>query len=102
MRFQKSLLFTAFLADYFLPITAILPEKGRNHLRNYAGNTEAVSFQNEVEEEVLGLWKRVLQFSVPTVAPTTIAPSPAPTTSAPVVPQAEVCTLEVSSGRRTN
>jgi hypothetical protein len=89
MRFHTFVLGAAVLADCFLMIKAV--DKGTNHLRKFE-KKEAVSFEDEVEQEVMGLWKRMLQFSVPT-----LAPSPAPTTAAPVVPQGEECNLQVSS-----
>jgi len=86
MRFQI-IAWAAVLADSALMVNAVVPEKGTNHLRKL----EKKEFQEEVEQEVMGLWKRMLQFSVPTVAPT-----PAPTTAPPVLPQGEDCALLVS------
>lgn len=98
MRLQNYLLCVTVVADFLFITEAVVPDKGSNNLRKFE-KKETVPFQDEVEREVMGLWKRMLQFSVPTMAPSpspTTAPSPSPTTAAPVVPQGEECSLQVS------
>jgi hypothetical protein len=82
------------LCTILITITNFILTTEANRLRKVEKD-DAALFHDEVEQEVMGLWKRMLQLSIPTFSPTsepTFSPTPAETT----IPQGEECFLGVS------